>query len=61
MLSGRRPAWRISVLWTLIVLLVIFWILGLAFKVAAGAIHILLVIALVLFIVQLVSGRRTSV
>jgi hypothetical protein len=49
------------VLWTLVVLLLIFWILGLAFKVAAGAIHILLVIALVLFIVQLVSGRRTSV
>jgi uncharacterized membrane protein YtjA (UPF0391 family) len=48
-------------LWTLIVLLVIFWILGLAFKIAAGAIHILLVVALVLFIVQLVTGRRTSV
>ncbi|HEY2907135.1 MAG TPA: lmo0937 family membrane protein [Vicinamibacterales bacterium] len=48
-------------LWTLIVLLVIFWVLGLAFKVAAGAIHVLLVVALVLFIVQLVSGRRTSV
>ena len=48
-------------LWTLIVLLIIFWILGLAFKVAAGAIHVLLVVALVLFIVQLVTGRRTSV
>jgi uncharacterized membrane protein YtjA (UPF0391 family) len=36
-------------------------VLGLAFKIAAGAIHILLVIAIVLFIVQLVSGRRTSV
>ena len=35
-------------LWTLIVLLLVFWALGLAFKVAAGAIHILLVIALVL-------------
>jgi uncharacterized membrane protein YtjA (UPF0391 family) len=48
-------------LWTLIVLLLIFWALGLAFKIAAGFIHILLVIALVLFIVNLVSGRRTSV
>jgi len=44
-------------LWALVVLLLIFWVLGLAFKVAAGAIHILLVIALVLFIVNLVSGR----
>ena len=48
-------------LWTLIVLLIVFWILGLAFKVAAGAIHLLLVVAVVLFVVQLVSGRRTSV
>ena len=48
-------------LWTLIVLLLILWALGLAFKIAAGAIHILLVIALVLFIVSLVSGRRTTV
>ena len=38
-----------------------FWVFGLAFKVAAGAIHILLVIAIVLFIVNLVSGRRTRV
>jgi uncharacterized membrane protein YtjA (UPF0391 family) len=48
-------------LWTLIVLLLIFWALGLAFKVAAGAIHILLVIAVVLFLVNIISGRRTSV
>lgn len=59
----RRAAARgeLNMLWTLIVLLLIFWVLGLAFKIAAGAIHILLVIAIVLFIVQLVSGRRTSV
>ena len=46
-------------LWMLIVLLLVFWVLGLAFKVAAGVIHLLLVIALVLFIVNLVGGRRT--
>ncbi|HTK30150.1 MAG TPA: lmo0937 family membrane protein [Vicinamibacterales bacterium] len=48
-------------LWTFIVLLLVLWVLGLAFKIAAGAIHILLVVAIVLFIVQLVTGRRTSV
>jgi len=48
-------------LWSLIVLLLILWVLGLAFKVAAGAIHILLVVAVVLFLVSIVSGRRTSV
>jgi uncharacterized membrane protein YtjA (UPF0391 family) len=48
-------------LWSLIVLLVIFWALGLAFKIAAGAIHILLVIALIIFIVNMVSGRKTTI
>jgi len=48
-------------LWTLIVLLMLFWLLGFAFDVAGGIIHVLLVIAGVLFIVQLISGRRTLV
>jgi len=48
-------------LWTLVVLLLILWAAGLAFKVAAGAIHILLVVAVVLVIVNLISGSRTSV
>ena len=48
-------------LWTLIVLLMLFWILGFAFHVAGGIIHVLLVIALVLFLVQLITGRRTVV
>jgi hypothetical protein len=49
-----------TMLWTVIVLLLIFWALGLAFKIASGAIHILLLIALVLLIFNLLSGRRTS-
>ena len=48
-------------LWTLIVLLLLFWGLGFAFNVAGGIIHVLLVIALVLFLVNLISGRRTVV
>ena len=48
-------------LWTLIVLLVLFWLLGFAFDVAGGIIHVLLVIAAVLFIVKLITGRRTLV
>jgi hypothetical protein len=50
-----------NMLWTLIVLLLLFWILGLAFNVAGGIIHVLLVIAVVLFLVNLISGRRTVV
>jgi hypothetical protein len=48
-------------LWTLIVLLLIFWVLGFAFHVAGSLIHILLVIAIVLFLVNLISGRRTTI
>jgi hypothetical protein len=48
-------------LWTLIVILLVFWGLGLAFKVAAGLIHILLVIAIVLVLVNVISGRRSRV
>ncbi len=48
-------------LWTLIVLLLLFWLLGFAFDVAGGIVHVLLVIALVLFLVSLITGRRTVV
>ena len=48
-------------LWTLIVLLMLFWLLGFAFDVAGGIIHVLLVIALVLFVFNLLTGRRTVV
>jgi Family of unknown function (DUF5670) len=47
-----------GMLWTLVVILVVLWALGLAFKIAAGLIHLLLVIALVLIVFQLISGRR---
>ena len=45
-------------LWTLIVLLLLFWVLGFAFDVAGGIIHILLVVALVVFLFNLISGRK---
>jgi hypothetical protein len=49
-----------GILWAIIVILVIFWLLGwLAFHVAGGLIHILLVVAVILIIVNLISGRRT--
>lgn len=42
-------------LWTLIVILLIFWLLGFSFKLGGGLIHILLIIALIALIVRLVS------
>ena len=45
-------------LWTLVVILVVFWVLGLSLHIAGGLIHILLVVALVIGLVQLFTGRR---
>lgn len=46
-------------LWTIAVILLILWLLGFfAFHVAGGLIHILLVIAVIVVIFQLISGRR---
>ena len=40
------------------ILLLLFWFGGLAFHVAGGLIHILIVIAVVMFILHFVRGRR---
>ncbi|WP_139809936.1 lmo0937 family membrane protein [Sphingomonas azotifigens] len=45
-------------LWTIVVILVILWLLGFSFHVAGGIIHLLLVIALVIGLIQLFTGRR---
>ena len=45
-------------LWTLLVVLMLMWALGLGFGVAGNLIHILLVVALIMFVVNLVQGRR---
>jgi hypothetical protein len=39
----------------------LFWVLGFAFDVAGGIIHVLLVIAAVLFVFNLLTGRRTVI
>ncbi len=46
-------------LWTIFVILLILWVLGLVSGYTIGGfIHILLVIAVVVLIINLVSGRR---
>jgi len=45
-------------LWTIVAILVILWLLGFSFHVAGSLIHILLVIALVVVVINLLSGRR---
>ena len=45
-------------LWTIVVILLVLWALGFAFKVASGLIHILLVVALIVIVMRLLRGRR---
>jgi hypothetical protein len=45
-------------LWTLLLILLVMWALGLGFGVAGNLVHILLVVALVVLVVQLLQGRR---
>ena len=46
-------------LWTIFVILLILWLLGFfAFHVGGGLIHLLLVIAVIVLVVQLIQGRR---
>ena len=47
-------------LWTLVVLLGILWLLGFSFHVGGGLIHLLLVVALVVLVFNVLSGRRLA-
>jgi Family of unknown function (DUF5670) len=46
-----------TMLWTIAVILLILWLLGFSFHVAGGLVHILLVIALIVVVIRLVTGR----
>jgi len=45
-------------LWTIFVVILVFWLLGFTFHIAGGLIHLLLVVALIVLIFNLVTGRR---
>jgi hypothetical protein len=45
-------------LYTLVVVLIVLWLLGFGFHVAGGLIHLILVVALVLLVIQVLTGRR---
>ncbi|WP_438313321.1 lmo0937 family membrane protein [Sporosarcina sp. FA9] len=48
-----------NLLWFVIVALFVFWILGFAMKIGGGLIHLVLIIAGIIFIIQLITGRRS--
>ena len=46
-------------LWTILVILLVLWLLGFLGHVGGGMIHLLLVIAAIVLVINLVSGRRS--
>ena len=56
--ATRSEAIVLKVLWTIMVILLILWLLGFSFHVGGGLIHIVLVVAVIVLIYNLVSGRR---
>jgi hypothetical protein len=48
-------------LWTIVAVCLILWLLGFSLHIAGSLIHLLLVVALVVFVINLLSGRRGAV
>ena len=53
------PKEETNVLWTIFAILLVLWLLGWGFHVAGSLIHLLLVVAVVIAVANLLTGRRT--
>ena len=60
LLLERRPLVP-GIIWTIIVILVVLWLLGFAIHIGGSLIHLLLVIAVVLVLFNLITGRGARV
>ena len=49
---------RCVMLWTVLLIILIMWALGIGFGVAGNLVHLLLLVALVVLVVQVLQGRR---
>ena len=45
-------------LWTIFVVLLVLWLLGFTLHIGGGLIHLLIVVALIVLVYNLVTGRR---
>ena len=48
-------------LWTICVVLIVLWLLGFSIHIGGALIHLLLVVALIVLVIQLLTGRRPGV
>jgi hypothetical protein len=56
----RESIWkgRVPMLWAIVVILLVLWLLGVIVHVAGNLIHLLLVVALIVIVIRLLTGRR---
>jgi hypothetical protein len=45
-------------LWSIVAVLLILWLLGFSFHIAGSLVHVLLVIAVIVVVINLLQGRR---
>jgi len=48
-------------LWTIFAILLILWLLGWGFHVAGSLIHLLLMVAAVILLINVITGRSTAI
>jgi hypothetical protein len=69
MAHEEQPAWVVgyvkgdrmsvgNIIWLVVFIVVALWLIGLVTRVAGGLIHLLLIVALILIVYNLVTGRR---
>lgn len=47
-------------LWTIFVIILVLWLLGFSLHIAGSFVHLLLVVAVVILVVNLLIGRRRT-
>jgi len=58
--AGHSAQKEKAMLWTILAILVILWLLGFSFHIAGSMIHILLVAAVIVLIINLWKGRNSG-
>lgn len=47
-----------NILWFIVAVVVVLWLLGVLFKIGGGLIHLLLIVAAIIIVYNLLTGRR---
>jgi hypothetical protein len=57
--AAASKEWRMDMLWTIFVILIVMWLLGMVSSYTMGGfIHLLLVLAIAVVLINIIQGRR---